>query len=256
MRKPAVIIGIGQIGTVFAKGFLRLGYPVFPVLRGSSLSTCANEVTDPVTTLIAVREEDLHIVLEQLPLAWANSVVLVQNDLLPRDWEKHKIGSPTVVSVWFEKREGVAPTPYFPSPIFGPQDTLIRDVFRAVDLPQSIMSNYEAMVTELVRKNLYIISKNIVGLVAEGTVGEVWEQDQDVFFRVIEDVFNIQAALVEIVLDKERLLKQVADDIEALPDKGTAGGSAKARLTRMLQAADSVGINASALAEIQNAIDG
>ncbi len=31
MKNPVVIIGLGQIGGVFAKGFLSAGYPVYPV---------------------------------------------------------------------------------------------------------------------------------------------------------------------------------------------------------------------------------
>ncbi len=34
MHKPVVIVGLGEMGSVFARGFLRAGYPVVPVVRG------------------------------------------------------------------------------------------------------------------------------------------------------------------------------------------------------------------------------
>lgn len=33
MNKAVVIIGIGELGRVFARGFLRLGYPVYPAVN-------------------------------------------------------------------------------------------------------------------------------------------------------------------------------------------------------------------------------
>jgi len=35
MNPPIVIIGIGELGGVFARAFLYAGYPVYPVTRGS-----------------------------------------------------------------------------------------------------------------------------------------------------------------------------------------------------------------------------
>jgi len=28
MHKPVMVIGVGEIGSVFARGFMRLGYPI------------------------------------------------------------------------------------------------------------------------------------------------------------------------------------------------------------------------------------
>ena len=33
MKSPVVLIGIGEMGGVFARGFLRAGYPVYPATR-------------------------------------------------------------------------------------------------------------------------------------------------------------------------------------------------------------------------------
>lgn len=85
MKSATVIIGIGEIGGVFARGFLRLGHPVYPVSRNLAMETVAQEVPRPAIVLIAVAEADLHPVLQQIPDSWQNHLALLQNELLPRD---------------------------------------------------------------------------------------------------------------------------------------------------------------------------
>ena len=38
MSKIIVIIGMGELGELFPRGFLKLGHPVYPVLRNMQLS--------------------------------------------------------------------------------------------------------------------------------------------------------------------------------------------------------------------------
>ena len=47
MRKPVIIIGIGEIGGVLARGLLRSGYPLVPVNRNDDLSRIASEYPEP-----------------------------------------------------------------------------------------------------------------------------------------------------------------------------------------------------------------
>jgi len=61
---------MGELGGEFAKGFLRCGYPVVPVLRGMSLEQTAGEVPSPVLVVVTVAESDLHAVLAGLPTSW------------------------------------------------------------------------------------------------------------------------------------------------------------------------------------------
>ncbi len=37
MNQAVIIVGVGELGSVFARGFLRLGYPVYPVTRKISI---------------------------------------------------------------------------------------------------------------------------------------------------------------------------------------------------------------------------
>ena len=64
MKKTVVVIGVGEIGGVFAKGILKIGYPIYPVARGTNLSDAAKDVPDPQAVVVAVGEKDIKNVLE------------------------------------------------------------------------------------------------------------------------------------------------------------------------------------------------
>jgi len=164
MNKPVIIIGMGEMGELFARGFLKLGFPVYPVLRGQSLERIAKEVIDPELVLVAVGEGDLDPVLTELPAAWRSRVALLQNELMPRDWQRHGLIDPTVIVVWFDKKKGrpfvsVLPT----TPVAGPQAGLVIRSLQIIDVPCWEIPDTE-LLYQMVRKNLYILTINIAGM--------------------------------------------------------------------------------------------
>jgi len=86
MNKSVVVVGLGEMGSVFARGFLRSGYTVHPVVRGVDMQTVADAVELPELVLIAVGEADLHEQLANIPTVWKDRIVLLQNELLSADW--------------------------------------------------------------------------------------------------------------------------------------------------------------------------
>ena len=54
MNQPIIIIGIGELAGVFARGFLRNGYPVFPITRDMDMSKAFQKIPDPALVLVAV----------------------------------------------------------------------------------------------------------------------------------------------------------------------------------------------------------
>lgn len=104
MNQPVVIIGIGELAGVFARGFLRNGYPVFPITRDMDISTAFQKVPNPALVLVAVAEKDFTGVLAKIPSQWHRHIGFLQNELLPGDWQACNISNPTVISVWFEKK--------------------------------------------------------------------------------------------------------------------------------------------------------
>jgi len=236
MKKPVVLIGVGEMGGVYARGFLRLGHPVYPVVRGTGIAQLANEITAPELVLVAVGEADLQPVLETMPANWRNSLVLLQNELLPRDWQKHDL-DPTVISVWFEKKKGQDAKVLIPSPVYGAKSQLIHDALSAVDIPCKILSSEEELLFELVVKNVYIVTTNISGLKVGGTVGELWSNHHDLANKISNEVIAIQQALTGQSFDADKLIDAMVVAFNGDLDHKCMGRSAPARLQRALDQA-------------------
>jgi hypothetical protein len=244
------MIGVGEIGGVLARGLLRLGYPVFPITRGMSLSDAASELDDPLAVFVAVAEPDLHSVLGMMPDAWRDRVVLLQNELLPRDWEQYGYRKPTVISIWFEKKPGQDAKVLLTSPVFGPRADLVVDALQAVGIPARAVNNADDMLFELVRKNVYILTTNIAGLECRGTVAELWGHHRKLATAVADDVMDIQDWLTGQENDRRRLIDGMAEAVAGDPEHKCMGRSAPARLERALAVADEADLSVPKLREI------
>jgi len=251
MKDPVVIIGMGEMAGVFARGFLRLGHPVYPLTRDMSIDTFAAELPTPALVLVAVGEADLHPALETIPTLWQDRLCLLQNELLPRDWHAHDLSNPTVISVWFEKKKGMDYKVLIPSPVFGPKAELIAAALGAIDIPTTIPSDADELCYELVRKNIYILTTNIAGLKAGGTVSELWQNHQQLARDVATDVMKLQAWLTNVdSVDEEKLIAGMLEAFDGDPDHGCMGRSAPTRLARALELADKAGIDLPTLKQI------
>ena len=237
-----IIIGLGQLGRIFAGGFLRNGTIVIPVNRGDDMHLAAAKWPVPELVLVAVAEGDLHPVLANLPEAWRDRVGLIQNELLPRDWLRHGIESPTVASVWFEKKKGMDAKPLIATPIHGPVADFMAKSLMGIDIPARVVESEEALLFELVRKNVYILTTNIAGIKTGGNVGELWANHREFALTVANEVLDIQDWLTNTMNDREKLVKGMVEAFDADPQHGCMGRSAPARLARNLAFADEAGL--------------
>lgn len=249
MNPPVIVIGIGEMGSVFARGFLRLGYPVYPVIRGTDLGVCAASCPPPELVLVAVAEGDLQSVLDQIPVAWEDRLCLLQNELLPRDWAA--FDNPTVISVWFEKKKGMDTKPIIPSPVYGPHAALVEEALGALDIPVRVLDDPEELVEELVIKNLYILTSNLCGLEVGGSVGDLWSEHQELASRVAAEVIKLQETLTGRQFDRESLLEGMLTAFEGDPEHQCLGRSAPARLARALEQAAAQDLDLPTLQELQ-----
>lgn len=250
MKNPIVVIGLGELGSVFARGFLRLGYPVQGVTRDMDVNIVAESIPTPEAVLVAVGEADISATLAMVPDAWKNAVILLQNELLPRDWQATHIQDPTVISVWFEKKKGMDSKVVLPSPIFGAKSKLVFDALAQVDLPSYILDSQEELAYELVRKNLYILTTNIAGLEVGGNVEELMNQHAEVMQTVANDVLDIQDYLTGNKNERARLMDGLIEAINGDLNHGCMGRSAPARLKRALGFADQAKLPVAKLREI------
>ncbi|MFQ5554875.1 MAG: hypothetical protein ACE5GC_05835 [Acidimicrobiia bacterium] len=245
-----VLVGVGEMGGIFARGALRTGHSVYPVRRSDTPGDVATQVPDPRLVLVTVGEADLGPVLADIPGVWRDRLMLLQNELLPRTWEAHGLQDPTVAVVWFEKKPGTAVKAILPSPIGGPRADLVAEALAAIRLPARVVADEDELEFELVRKNLYILTSNIAGLETGGTVGELWRDHRDLATSVADEVLDIQQFLVGRELDRDLIVAGMVEAFDGDPDHGTKGRSAPARLRRALLHADQAGLPVPTLRDI------
>lgn len=239
---------------MFARAFLRGGRPVFPVLRGMDPAVVAAELARPELVLVSVGEGDLRSVLAGLPEVWRDRVALVQNELLPADWQPHRLIDPTVASIWFEKKKGREVKVVVPTPVSGPGTGLLASTLNTVDIPVEIMHDEAGMLFELVRKNLYILVTNLCGLETGGTVGELWTRHEELAREVAGEVLDVQEALTGVGLDREGLIAAMLVAFDGDPDHLCMGRSAGARLDRALAHGDQYGLELPTLRRIRRVV--
>ena len=253
VTKSVVIIGLGEMGGVFARGFLRSGIAVYPVIRTMNIQQAADAMPDPELVVLAMGENDLQASIASIPARWANKVVLLQNELLPRDWQNTALVDPTVISVWFEKKKGSDVKVLIPSPVYGKGAELIKLALGTIDIPVEIKSSLEEMEFELVLKNVYILTTNIAGLECGGNVEYLWKEQNPLAREVANEVMDIQAWLIGKELDREALMKGFERAINGDLEHMCMGRSAPARLTRAIGLADQAGLAVPKLREIYQA---
>jgi len=255
LKDPAIIVGMGEMGGSFARGLLRTGHPVVPVLRNTDPGPIARSVPEPAATLVTVGEADLDHALENLPHQWQSSTVLVQNELLPRNWVAHGFGSPTVAVVWFEKKPGRSENVIIPTPIYGKHARMLVEALASIDVAATHLNDEAELMYELVRKNMYILTANIAGLVTKGTVHDLWYNNRELAESVANEILPIQEWLTGQSLDGDRLMAGMVETFDADPDHGSTGRSAPARLDRAIRHATEAGIEVPKLREIAASID-
>lgn len=238
MNESVVIIGLGEIGGVFARGFLKLGVPVFPVVRTMNIRAAVESMPNPNLVVLAVGESDLQTSIQNIPTQWQDKVVLLQNELLPRDWVDSNLVDPTVISIWFEKKKGQDVKVLIPSPVFGKGSDLIKSALSTIDIPVEKKNSASEMEMELILKNTYILTTNIAGLECGGNVEFLWNENNALAMIVANEVIDIQEILVKRKLDRDELMKGFLEAIDGDLAHKCMGRSAPARLKRALEIAD------------------
>lgn len=251
MKQAVIIIGMGEMGELFARGFLKLGHPVYPVLRGMDLAAKASRLPEPELVIVAVGEEDLGDCLASMPKAWKTRLALLQNELLPPDWQRFGVVDPTVIVVWFDKKKGRPFVNVLPTPIGGPGASLIRQALITIEVPCHEIPATEVLY-ELARKNLYILTINIAGLTLPpgAAVRELWMGHRATAEAVSQEILDIQDWLSQTRLPRERLLAGMMEGFEGDPDHVCTGRSAVKRLRRAMAQAHRAGIEIPVLSGI------
>ena len=253
-KKPIIIVGMGEMAGVFARGFLRSGYPVYPVTRQMDIQQQAKIIPEPELVLIAVAEKDIQQTLQSIPDQWRECLALLQNELLPNDWQQHQL-NPTVISVWFEKKKGQDYKVLIPSPAYGSKARVLVDSLASIDISARELNNAEELLFELVVKNIYILTTNIAGLKTGGSVSELWSDHQPLARKVATEIILLQEKLTGEKFDTAKLIEAMLVAFNGDPNHGCMGRSAPARLQRALMLAEQHHLNVPTLKEIASDVN-
>lgn len=251
MTSPVVIVGMGELGGVFARGFLKLGHPVVPVTREHTAQGALGDAPEPALALVTVGEDDLAPALESLPAAWRPRVGLVQNELLPSHWQAHGVAEPTVVIVWFEKKGGRDVLEVRPTLACGPAAELSTRALGALGIACRTIPETE-LAHELCLKNLYILTLNLSGLETQGVAGDLLGKDRALYDELSRELVTLERALFgeDFAFDEARLRADLEKSILADPAHGCAGRTAKGRLARNVAHAKRLGLDLPCLARL------
>lgn len=252
MKQPIIIIGVGELGGVFARAFLRHGHPVVPVTHAMAITETVCSVVSPELILVAVGEKALPDVLAELPSESRQKIVLLQNELLPDVWQRFDIDDPTVISVWFEKKKGQAVRVLKPSPVFGPGAGLIAEALGRLAIPCERLKTRTDLVFELAVKNIFVYTINICGLEVGGTTGGLWSEHREFANAVVEEVTALQEHLTQSSFPRSRIFQKLEEGIAGDPDHQCMGRSAPERLVRLVAQAKQAGIHIPVIRGIQS----
>ncbi|KAA0448968.1 MAG: hypothetical protein FXV79_04470 [Candidatus Thioglobus sp.] len=252
MKKPIVIMGIGELGSVFARAFLKNNYPVYPITRQTNIDELASKI-EPEFILVCVGEADLQNALGSIPERWKDKVVMMQNELLPRDWQAHNFINPSIISVWFEKKKGTDSKVLISSKAFGAKAQILTKSLATIDIPANELENEEQLLFELVLKNLYILSTNIAGLAIKSgaSVDDLQNNHWQLLSAVMDDVLVLQTALTGKKFDKQQFEQRLIEAFAGDPNHTCTGRSAPSRLERALQLAKKFGLKVPTLQKIK-----
>lgn len=252
----AVVWGVGELGAVFARGLLRAGRSVHPVVRGTDVTALAERVSEPEVVLVAVGESDLDAALAAMPVVWRERVALLQNELRPRDWERHALRSPTLAVVWFEKKRGTDVRVLLPTLVAGFAAAPLLDALAALGVPAERVDE-DAAYAALAAKNLYILVTNVAGMIVGGDVGTLLGAHRALAMEVARDVLDLETALfAPRAFDEAAALAVLERAGAADPGHLCTGRSAPVRLARSIAHADALRLEVPALRRIARTIEG
>jgi len=254
MKKPVAIVGIGQMGGIFAKGFLKAGYPVYPFVSGTNNESSVRSMPECDFVLLAVPENKLHAVIQSIPNHWKNKLGLLQNELLPKDWQAENIKIITAMAVWFEKKKGQEVNVFKPTPVFGPHANIVREGLHEMDIPCKVLSSPDDLLVELVKKNVYVLTINIAGLEKGGTTGDLLTYHLDFAQSIANEVIDIQEWLAKKKFNRDALISSMISMLEKVPGHKCRGRVARERFGRALTYAAEAGFGTPVLTGIAERI--
>lgn len=241
-RADLVVVGVGQLGGLYATGALRGGFRVTPVGRDVDPGAVVDAGgAGPV--LVTVGEDTLAAVLRALPSSRRDDAILVQNELFPADLD----GAPTLAVVWLNRKEERPAEVARPTVVHGRHAGVMARIHAALRLPCRVVTEPAALHAELVAKYAFIVCVNGLGVLAPLTVGEWLARDPGQVRRLLQEGVAVGEARLGQAVDRAAAIAAGEEALRALVHMPVRGRTARARIERAVAAARARGVAVPAL---------
>lgn len=245
--KDLVLVGVGQLGTLFGEGALSIGRRVTPLRRDSDVERSLDDVAPDAPVLVTTGEKDLPGALAQLPKERWPNVILVQNELFPSVWQGLGLEEPTVAVVWLSKKKDRPVEIGGPTEVYGKHADVVAKIHEALSLPCTQLPSSDALSLALVAKYTFILTINALGLEEDLTLGAWLEKDRARVLAVTDDARRLADRKLGRATDGKKVQKKVQDAMEALATYPAKGRTAQERLERAREDAEAFGLSLPAL---------
>lgn len=230
--KDLVVVGIGQLGTLFGEAALGIGRRVTPLRRDSDVERCLDDVPAGCPVLVATGEADLEHAVQRLPEAYRCDLILVQNELFPGDFKALGIAEPTTAMVWSSKKSGQELRVGAPTEVFGPQAALMEQLHEALQLPCRRADSIADRDAGLVAKFAFILTINALGLHRDLPLGAWLTDDHQRVLEVCDDARRLGERRLGHPVEPEAVRRRVLAGMEALAHMPSRGRTAVQRLEK------------------------
>jgi hypothetical protein len=237
-----VVIGVGELGQLYAGGALREGLQVTPARRGDDLRAVLAQVPAGTPLLVAVGESALPDVASALPEDRKADAILIQNELFESRWRKHGLDGPTLAIPWVLKKKGLPVTVLRSTPLFGKHAGTMERIHAALGLPTECLPDRNALNAALVSKYAFILTINVLGVLEDRSVGEWLDGGGPQVRAVAGDAIQLAEAYAETPVDGALVLNEILEGMEGLRPFPARGRTAQARLERALKDATGFGL--------------
>lgn len=247
-----LLLGVGQLGRLYAGGALRSGACVVPILRDTDVAPVLCAYPEGTPVLCAVGESDLDDAVARFPIDRRADLVFVQNELLPDDLERLGARGATLAVVWTLQKPGMPTLVARATGVGGRHAAAVLAWHRALELPCTLYPP-ELLAIEAAAKYAFIVAINALGVLAPHTVGEWRRRDPARVDALVREATAIAVARIDAPTAFDETLSRVWDGatgFEALP---TRGRSSAARVVRALGHAARLSLSTPTLTEVGGA---
>jgi hypothetical protein len=240
-----IVLGVGELGRLFAGAALAEGLHVTPITRGVTPAHVLAGRPPHVPILVAVGEDALERALDSLPAARRDDAVLVQNELWPSVWQSRGF-RPSLMLPWVLQKPGLPRTVVGTTPVFGAHAAMLGALCARLSLPCVGITEREVP-QALADKYTFILVINALGCWRDELLGRFLTDAQPQIAALCQEASALSAALLDAPLDPVRSHRLTLDAMEAMASMRARGRTASLRVDRALGHAATHGLNVPAL---------